>query len=350
VAAFFIAFAASCGLLGRCLPFPQVLIVGDKIEHLARHGDDFDVIFIGSSHIQGQVMPSVFDEVAARGGVRVKSFNAGVAGMFSPEDGYVLEQILKRPHRHLRWIFFELSHVRTSLERAGTARFVYYHDWPRLSLIVRRLWQEAAQASTQLARNPSAGFAQRWNIWSAMADITAGHVRQWLARAVNLGRATDLLTQWSRERTRDRDRGKSLGQNGDGWMSAFGVPQLMPAGPRAVYMAAYNERLAKPVTEERNDPISQLALRRLITTVRQCGAVPIFVIPPTTEAGHFYPPLELEKELAILDFSDVRKYPELYNPDHRIDLDHLNTAGAKIFSEALARYFLPLANQAPGAP
>ena len=131
VAVFFIAFAASCGLLGHCLPFPQVLIVRDKMEYLSRHGDDYDVVFIGSSHIQGQVMPSVFDEVAGRGGVRVKSFNAGVAGMFSPEDGYVLEQILQRPHRRLRWIFFELSHVRTSLERAGTARFDYYHDWPR---------------------------------------------------------------------------------------------------------------------------------------------------------------------------------------------------------------------------
>ena len=121
VAVFFIAFAASCGLLGQCLPFPQVLIVRDKIEHLARHGDDYDVVFIGSSHIQGQVMPSVFDAMASRGGVHVKSFNAGVAGMFAPEDGYMVEQILKRPHHRLRWVFFELSHVRTSLERAGTA-------------------------------------------------------------------------------------------------------------------------------------------------------------------------------------------------------------------------------------
>ena len=55
------ALALSCALLGRSLPFPQVLIVRDKIEHLARHGDDYDVIFIGSSHIQSQVLPSVLN-------------------------------------------------------------------------------------------------------------------------------------------------------------------------------------------------------------------------------------------------------------------------------------------------
>jgi hypothetical protein len=282
--------------------------------------------------------------------VRVKSFNAGVAGMFAPEDGYVVEQILKRPHHRLRWIFFELSHVRTSLERAGTARFDYYHDWPRLSLIVRRLWQEAVEANAQLDKNPKASFAQRWSIWSTMAETVAGHFRQWQARAVNIGRGTELLARWSRERDPRRDSGKSLGPTGDGWMTAFGVPQEMPAEPRAKYVASYEERLATPATRERNDPVSQLALQRLAATVRKSGAVPIFVIPPTTEAGYFYPPADQEKDLAILDFSDVRKYPNLYDPNHRIDLDHLNTAGAKIFSEALAQDFVTMVKRTPGTP
>ncbi|HEY3901850.1 MAG TPA: hypothetical protein VGM54_24770 [Chthoniobacter sp.] len=350
ISIFFATFIGSCALLGCFLPFPRILIIRDKLEYLARHGDDYDVVFIGSSHIQGQVMPSVFDEVTCRAGVRVKSFNAGVAGMFAPEDGYVLEQILQRPHHRLRWVFFELSHVRTSLEREGTARFTYWHDWPRLSLIVRRLWQQAVDASAPMAKNPQASFAQRWDIWSTMGETMAGHIHQWLARAVNLGRGNDLLAQWSHERDSQRESGKSLGPMGDGWMTAFGVPQLMPPEPRAKYLASYEERLATPATRERNDPVSQVALQRLVATVRRSGAVPIFVVPPTTEAGYFYPPAEREKDISILDFSDVRKYPELYDPDHRIDLDHLNTSGAKIFSAALAQYFVPMVNRTQGTP
>jgi len=88
----------------------------------------------------------------------VKSFNAGVAGMFSPEDSYVAEEILRRPHYRLRWVFFELSHVRTGLEREGTARFAYWHDWTRVNLVVRRTWQECR---TQLPKNAETGIVTR---------------------------------------------------------------------------------------------------------------------------------------------------------------------------------------------
>jgi hypothetical protein len=350
VVVFFVAFAASCALLGRSLPFPPVLIVRDKIEYLARHGDEYDVLFIGSSHVQGQVMPSVFDPIVRRGGRPVKSFNAGVAGMFSPEDSYLLEQILQLPHHRLRWVFFELSHVRTGLEREGTARFVYWHDWPRVRLLLRRLWQEAQEGSAQLANHGHAAFAARWDTWSAAGQKMVGHLRQSFARAVNLGRGSDLLDRWIRPRDRAREIAKSLGENGDGWMSAFGVSQEMAAAPRAEYLRAYEERLATPAVLERSDPVSQDALDDLAASVRRSGAVPIFIVPPTTESGHFFPTAEREKDLAVFDFSDVRRYPELYSPEHRIDPDHLNTAGARIFSEELAKLFLTLESPPVQAP
>ena len=39
-------------------------------------------------------MPRIFDSLAAEGGRPMKSFNAGVASMRTPEDGWFLEQIL----------------------------------------------------------------------------------------------------------------------------------------------------------------------------------------------------------------------------------------------------------------
>jgi hypothetical protein len=115
-------------------------------------------------------------------------------------------------------------------------------------------------------------------------------------------------------------------------------------------MNGYAQRIAVPAVQERNDPVSQVALDRLAATVVRSGATPIFVVPPTTEAGHFFPTTARERNLAVLDFSDVRKYPELYVPEHRIDLDHLNTAGAKIFSEALAQCFVALVGRSRPTP
>ena len=126
-------------------------MVRDKIEYLARHGDEYDVLFVGSSRIHSQVMPAIFDRVASENGVPVKSFNAGIAGMNSPEDGYFLEEILRLPHRRLRWVFVELARLGTGLDREETSRFGYWHDTPRLVLAARRLWAEAGERLARAA-------------------------------------------------------------------------------------------------------------------------------------------------------------------------------------------------------
>src|SRR5688500_13039337 len=48
---FLATLAATCAVLGRSLPFPEVPRVREKLEFLAKHGDDYDVIFIGSSQV-----------------------------------------------------------------------------------------------------------------------------------------------------------------------------------------------------------------------------------------------------------------------------------------------------------
>ena len=347
---FLVAFAASCGVLRRCLPFPEVPVVRDKLAHLARQGGDYDVLFIGSSRVQFQVMPSIFDRVASEAGVRVKSFNAGVAGMGSPEDAYLCEQILRRPHGRLRWVFIELSRLGTGLDRAATVRFTYWHDAVRLRLIARRLWGQAVEAQARLEQTHSTSFRARYAIWSEMTDKLAGHTHHWLMRAINLGDGTQLLDAWFRTSGRRRDAGRNLGDGGDGWVTAGRDHQQMTTEVRAKYEASYAERLAKPAGKERGDQVSQSALEQLLATITKAGATPVLVIPPTTFDLNFFPTEKREQELTILDFSNVQENAELFAPERRIDVDHVNTAGAELFSAALARRFVALAKQKTGTP
>ena len=53
---FFATLIASCVLLRHGLPFPPVPVVREKIEQLARCGDDYDVLFLGSSRVYFQHM------------------------------------------------------------------------------------------------------------------------------------------------------------------------------------------------------------------------------------------------------------------------------------------------------
>lgn len=325
-------------------------MVRDKLVHLARQGGDYDVLFIGSSRVQFQVMPAIFDRVAGETGVGVKSFNAGVAGMGSPEDAYLLEQILQRPHGRLRWVFVELSRLGTGLDRAATVRFTYWHDTARLCLIARRLWGQASEAQTRLEQRHSATFGARYAIWSEMADKLAGHTHHWLLRAINLGDGTPLLDSWFRTSSRRRDAGRNLGDSGDGWVTAGRDHQQMTAEAQAKYAQSYAERLAKPAGKERGDEVSQAALEEMLSTITRAGAVPVLLIPPTTFEQNFFPTEKREQELTILDFSDVRQNTELFAPERRIDVDHVNTSGAELFSAALARRFVDLVKQKGGNP
>lgn len=63
------ALVASWGMLGPFLPFPEVPVVQEKIKRLGRYGDEYDILFVGSSRIYFQVLPSIFDQMLREKGL-----------------------------------------------------------------------------------------------------------------------------------------------------------------------------------------------------------------------------------------------------------------------------------------
>jgi hypothetical protein len=343
VALYFTAFVVTCALLGRVLPFPHVSTVREKMDFLARHGDDYDVIFIGSSHIQYQVQPWLFDQIAAENGVPVKSFNAGIPAMMSPEDSYVLDQILSRPHRRLRWVFIEMSVPGTQIWGENTARFGYWHDAARMALLLPRLRNETEGRLAHVEKDPKSTFADRWAVRSAAAGRLGGHLWAWLGRAINLSRGSDLLNRTLRMPGWKDDIRGSLGDKTDGWVSIGNRREIMSPSLREIYDHELTERLANPAVKDRADATCQAALHRVVGAITKAGAKPVLIVPPTTASRNFYPTEEEERQLTILDFSDVRENEKLFRPENRMDLGHVNTAGAVLFTEDLAHSFVRLA-------
>jgi hypothetical protein len=347
-AIFLTAFILSCAFLGRYVPFPYDPAVGAKIEHLARHGDDYDVLFIGSSRVHHQIMPTIFDRVARMNGMPVKSFNAGMMAMFSPEDGYVLEEILRRPHRRLRWVFLELSSLETQRRADQTSRFPYWHDTIRLMFVVRALHARAAEGQ---ANETEKTFSDRCQQWAVIGGNLWVHVCAWLIRETNVNSGGEILNRWFNVLGWSSDPRSGLGNNGDGWLSERLSDQQMAPALRANYEQVYADRLVSPAGKYRDDAVWQAALERSLAAISKAGCRPILIVPPMIVKRTLYPTEARERELTILDFSDMRQYPELFAPEHRTDFSHLNTAGAEIFSDILARRFVELVKgRAPNFP
>jgi hypothetical protein len=100
--------------------------VAEKLEFFAKHKDEFDTLFLGSSRFYYAISPETFDRITRENGVPTRTFNFGIDGMNPPENFYVLDQILKTEPRSLKRIFVEVDNIETKshLKILGTRRLL----------------------------------------------------------------------------------------------------------------------------------------------------------------------------------------------------------------------------------
>jgi len=331
---FALGLGLTCFGIGRSLPFPEVSVIRPKLDWLARHGDEFDVLVIGSSRVQQQFMPPIFDQIAAENGRPVRSGNAGVAAMFPPEDAYLIEQILRRPHRRLRWVLIELTGFgeRFDLMFGGTSRLDYWHDSWRMWLFTKRFAVDFQRTDWEHAGS----IWQRSDLFSNLFSDWSNHLGAFLRRATNFGRGAELLSE-RRRGGRKRSKFEDGGPNGDGWVDPGGA-QVMDGRLLATYQRDYSIfREIPPAHTE--DPVAEASLRRTIGRLRAEGIEPVLFLAPSVGRSEFWPRRLLE-DVPLFDLADPVQYPELFDPANRRDGAHMNLAGSALYTRELARRFI----------
>jgi hypothetical protein len=299
--------------------------VVEKLRFFEKHKDEFDTLFLGSSRFYYAVSPEIFDSVTRENGVPTRTFNFGVDGLNPPENFYVLEQILKTEPRNLKWVFVEVGDIETKSHAniLSTQRLLYWHDWPRTALTLRKA----------LDPNGTTAWYKKLNrLWSARRTFVL-HLSLFEKQFTNVGRAADFLpgrTEIPAEKSKFL-----LGPNGDGYRLA-GAP-MAPARAEN-----FRRKLAQEVAAARPefiDPYAEKAYRESAAKIRRLGAAPIFVVSP----GLYQSPTLFRESPApgpLLLFNDSRVYPQLYDTKVRVDEQHLTNEGAAEFTRLLALEFV----------
>ncbi len=328
LATFVIGLCGMCWGIREALPFPDITLVKPKLDHLAAHHDDYDTLFLGSSRIYYQIIPALFDQLAAEHGLPTRSFNAAIAGMRPPEDAFYFDYILRHPPKHLRWVFIELASVRTGVDpdRIGTMRAIYWHDLARMWLI----FQRALSSPRPLPRKHTWIKAIEAQI-EPFGDFV-DHLPLFIRNQTNLGGGSIFTSRliYAAQRPPLPPRA-TLGPDLAGWIPT-GRPEVMTGDELADFEKALAARRVAPPYRDLGDSISQMAIETMIAKIEKLGATPVLVVPPTTNKRNFYPAPEREKKTIVLDFCDLEKFPELYENRYRLDTDHLNTEGARVFT------------------
>lgn len=308
--------------------------VRERLTHLAAHGDEYDALFIGSSRIENHLMPAVFDRLVSARGLPMKSFNAGVHGMGTPEDSWMLDQILARRPARLRWVFLEIEFFHTAIKdgEKDTLRSVAWHDWPRFWSLCRRLTVTTGHLSF---RDQIADFFER------QRDFI-DHLSAFGQRGTQFGRGALLFQEWRGAAEPEPAGASKLGPGGDGWEPA----DSGEAGDtkKTKHFSGYDGQRDRPKPDEA-DRVSQAVLGEAIAKITRAGAVPVLVIPPRVRVWYFVPSGENARHAAVINLCDPAAYPQLYAPEYRIDSSHLNAAGAEILTRIVADRFVEIARQ-----
>lgn len=334
------AFIITCVGLRVVLPFPEIDGgVSQKFRFFAAHKDEFDTLFIGSSRVYFQISPAIFDRVTRESGMPTHSFNFGIGGMYLPETAYLLEQILNLKPRNLRWVFIEYDELQTkwSPENQTSRRALYWADWKRVSLLLRKLTDAGTDPLWLPSPEKLRNIVLRQKEEKNTRSLLTFYAGQFEKNYTNVARATDVVQSFLGRDTKER-RVRYLGVASDGYVTR---PNRM--SPEQV--ADYERGLAAAMAQTDAHPLSPYAVeayRQCAQEVRKIGAMTIFLITPSTTQIN----VATENNgltSVVMAFNNPRTYPNLYRSDVRRDGQHLTKSGAEEFTRIVAANFVELA-------
>lgn len=320
----FSATLLGAGAAWRSLaPFPPIPQVRDKLENFTA-AQPCEVAFFGSSRIYSGLIPELFDATMQSHGVQVRSYNLGVDGMSFPESGYFCERALARAGGRLRWVFIEAASVRVAIPAnvRGTPRLAYWHDWQRTADIWRVLTEGGWEKEDE---GRDAGRLMREHL---------GLFASWLG---NAGDGAALLRERvlppERSTGRDRVPRKTRG---------YSRTQAQIGASEAQKLRAHLENPNRLLRRTPNRAAGEI-LRGFAQRVARAGATVIFVVSPNPRASPaVFDDTDPRPAPPVFAFDEPQRYPELYRLEHRADAVHLNDAGARLFTAAVAERFAEL--------
>lgn len=333
------AFLVTCLGLRVVLPFPEIDGgVSQKFRFFAAHKDEFDTLFIGSSRVYFQISPAVFDRVTRESGLPTHSFNFGIGGMYLPETSYLLEQILNLKPRKLRWVFIEYDEMQTkwSPENQTSRRALYWTDWKRVSLLLRKL-TDAGTDSLWLPSPAKLRDVLRQKNETNTSSLLTFYIGQLQKNYTNVSRAADVFSHFLGRDTKER-RASYLGAASDGYVTR---PNRMSPSQAVAYERGLSAAMAQTDTHLLS-PYAAEGYRQCAQEVRKIGAAPILLITPSTTE------INLSAESAgptgvVMAFNKPRTYPNLFRSSVRRDGQHLTKSGAEEFTRIVAANFVELA-------
>ena len=290
----------------------QVEWVGSTQQAFSEVEDQIDVLFLGSSRIYRGVNPEIIQEDSIAHSTPITVFNHAWPNMTLLEIQSIIRDsslqdidfVLFEPSMHSQWVVNNPDSMRA-----------HTFFTPRNTL-------------EHLQYLSCAGFPKKLSLESAY------HATMAMLSSL-FGRG--FLQQYSTMNT-ERTTAPALGHRSldQETKDSFLERELQFKEQRKQYNKKRKRLLRKPSKPPSSCQIE--AIQDTVALIRSKGSEPIILFPPTVRMAKEYNGLaeriiQLDVQYLIYDIDTV---PELYAPQLRYDEEHLNAAGAAVWSRLLA--------------
>lgn len=321
------ALIFTAAAVNRAAPMPEVTTVSQKLRFFSSHKDEYDTIFIGSSRLYRQISPRVFDAELKASGHETKSINLAIDGMMLPESWYFFDQVMDQQPANLKWIIVELTDLDFKIPKShrGTMNSVYWHDWKRMQVVLGEFWKLAAS-----------DLEKKKKLKKTTVDLLALHTPLFFQSFTNLGRGYEFI-----ESTFNREAPKPTGAMGigrDGYI-APPHPSTMNRDVKPEYRLAL-KKLGEPPRERDTRLLRGIATEMARTAHSRSGVSLLFIVPPTMKPiRETWIKGEKESKPVVFSFNDPVTFPQFYDENRRMDMEHINRdAGIELTKLFAARF------------
>lgn len=303
-------FGIVAALLAAFAPQQEVPQVSAKL----RSFEPCDTVFLGSSRVRRQCSPDVFDQQMRAAGHPMRSLNLGVDAMVAPELLKFSDAILQR--KSIRYCIVDLNTLRRTISPdRDSPRELWWHDWKHTVLVLR----DIATNPVPLSENGPGKLS-----------LAASHIALMLQHYAHLGNGAELV---SRAMFPDRQpKDNEAGNRG-----FHPERQSLPTSLAEIFETQLVAMKHGPQVQF-TDTVMDEIYRKMSARCEQANVRIFFAMMPVISLKRPpLPPPDVLQRHTLLTFDDPAKFPELYRPEGRYDLQHFNAAGAAVFTETLAR-------------
>lgn len=278
-----------------------------KLNYLLENQDEYNTVCIGPSTVVCNIIPEVFD---AHTNFNTSTFNLGVNGMMYLEMKYALENLLKSDLDVDNYIFLVLDPRAIQDRSLHSVRSKYYLDLNDVSIASKYFNDNSTQIYNHLL-----SFGENFMSVGEIGDIIEFHKNK-----NNASLPIEEHGFFDLEKQRKKSE-KVIQQ----------VRAKTEAIRKTQKRVTPSKSPLKPATEKQEIVIAEM--KKVADLVESYGKNIYFLYMPNQT---IYRHLPTFKNIYMGDGAD---FPEFFEDENIVNLNHLNRSGAELFSKRMGEIF-----------